>query len=271
MIIEKKVSNVNVDILDKNKTLIEMEDNDIRFLVDLIRKYKPKNVLEIGVSAGGSSYYILRELKKNSKLTSIDTSKTYYRDSSKEAGFVVEQLMGIMPPERWTKYFGYDIIEIIDQLRAGKPFDFVLIDADHVLPSEFLSFLAVLPLTKKGTPIILHDIFLNYHYMITWKSPLNPHRLNCYCTGLLLSCVSSKRKEMPEPFCNIGMFTADRITTENIMDVIHALYMPWHQMPSEELLNKYQIFIKNQYGELCSRYFDDLLTYERAYFAYKKQ
>ena len=263
MVVERDVSNVEVEILDKKKTLIEMEDDDIKFLVGLLRKHKPKNLLEVGVSAGGSSYYLLREMRKQSKLTSIDISETYYRDSNKEAGFVVQELIGDVPQDKWTKLLGKDCVECVDYLEEQKPFDFVLIDTSHVMPGEFLSFLVVLPFVKRGAPIVLHDTLLNYHLVMTWDYESNTYINSAFCTGLLLSCVPSKKKEMPKSFCNIGSFICDKTTTRNILDVILAMYQPWYELPDEQLLEKYSIFVHKYYDESCSRYFDNLLEYEK--------
>ena len=51
-----------------------MQLTDQKFLYSLIRKFEPKKLLEIGVSAGGSSSLILNAIKElpNSKLYSID-------------------------------------------------------------------------------------------------------------------------------------------------------------------------------------------------------
>lgn len=265
---EIDVSNVQLKIEDYSNTLLEMGDYDIKFLINALRRYKPKNILEIGVSAGGSSYYFLREMRKNSKLTSVDISKTYYKDNTKEVGFVVSELLGEYDQDKWLRLFGEDIIYNIDTIQKRGPFDFIFIDTEHIMPGEFLSFLAVLPFVKRGSPIVFHDIMLSYHQAISWNEDIFC-KWQSFCTGLLFSCASSKKKERPMTHCNIGMLIYDKMTEENVLDVIHAMYMPWAYLPSKEMLSLYSQFIKDHYNHSCSRYFNDLITYEEKYFSEK--
>ena len=63
----------------------QMWDNQREFLNGIIRKFKPKKIVEIGVSSGGSSIIILNSIKdiKNAHLYSIDLN------SDKKIGVVL--------------------------------------------------------------------------------------------------------------------------------------------------------------------------------------
>ena len=53
------------------------------YLAGIIRLYRPKTLLEIGVSAGGSSallLYILDKLGIAAELVSVDVKKQWYKD-----------------------------------------------------------------------------------------------------------------------------------------------------------------------------------------------
>ena len=69
-----------------NHTVSEMSYKQRALLNGIIRKSKPKKILEVGVSAGGSSAIILNAIKdmNNSFLYSIDYANMYYRNKSKK-------------------------------------------------------------------------------------------------------------------------------------------------------------------------------------------
>lgn len=263
MIKEIDVTGVPVEILDNSKTLLEMADNDIKFLVGQIRKFKPRNILEIGVSAGGSSFYILREMGMKSKLTSVDICENWYRDGSKKTGFIVDNLKNEIGDEKYNKWkliLGKDILYRLDEL-GNEKFDFVLIDTMHSMPGEFLSYLAILPFVKNKAPIVLHDTLLHYHFCV--QHNLKEHVNDCFCTNLLLSSAASKHKEMPKPYCNIGMLIKDKTTEENLVDAIRTMIIPWHYMPEDQYLNDYAQYVEKTYGETCARYFRYAIEYNK--------
>ena len=68
---------------------VEMLEIEKKFLNGIIRKYKPKKLLEIGVSKGGSSAIILNAIHdiEGSKLYSIDIQDECYRIPGKKTGF----------------------------------------------------------------------------------------------------------------------------------------------------------------------------------------
>ena len=81
-------------------------DLDEAYLINgLIRKYKPINILEIGVAKGGSSILILNAIKDfpNSKLISIDLHNNWKKQH--KIGYLVEEnfpeLMG-----KWKLFTG---------------------------------------------------------------------------------------------------------------------------------------------------------------------
>ena len=67
--------------------------NEAYFINGLIRKFKPKNCLEIGVARGGSSTLILNAIKDipNSSLISLDLSNQLRSNHPKKIGYRVNQ------------------------------------------------------------------------------------------------------------------------------------------------------------------------------------
>ena len=63
------------------------------FINGLIRKYKPKKLLEIGVCSGGMSAIILNAIKdrEDAFLYSCDLENKHYLNSNYEVGVVVKK------------------------------------------------------------------------------------------------------------------------------------------------------------------------------------
>lgn len=131
------------------------------FLNGIIRKYKPKKLLEIGVRFGCSSFLILNSIKD------FSDSRLYFHDiltiieGNKKAGYLIEQ----RAPEfmnKWKLYTSGYIFQYIEEI--GNGIDFVFLDSYHFLPGEVLDFLLILPFLSENAIIVLHDISINFDY-----------------------------------------------------------------------------------------------------------
>ena len=102
-----------------------------KILVDLVRRVKPKRVLEIGTFIGYSTIMMGKELDEGAEIITIEIDE----DEAEEARRNIE-LAGIKPKIR--AIVG-NALEVIPKLR-GK-FDFVFIDAAK---KEYLSYLRLM-------------------------------------------------------------------------------------------------------------------------------
>ena len=105
---------------------------DMKFINGMIRKYKPKKILEVGVASGGSSAIILNAIQniENSHLYSIDKLNVAYNMRNKETGWIVkEKFSNLM--NKWTLYTGGIASNFIEKI--GGDIDFVFIDTVHEL------------------------------------------------------------------------------------------------------------------------------------------
>ncbi len=129
----------------------QMWDNQQEFLNGVIRKFKPKKILEIGVAEGGSSIIILNAIKdiKNAHLYSVDLN------SNSQVGYCVRNLMK-EDINKWTLYTGNIVAKFIEEV--GNNIDMVFIDSAHFEPGEILDFLIVLPFLREGAIVGFHDI-----------------------------------------------------------------------------------------------------------------
>ena len=91
--IETTDLNILKKIENEIKDYIELTPEEQKFMNGLIRNIKPRKIIEIGVSKGGSSALILNAINdiKGSKLYSIDKSIYCYKEKNKKSGFIVEE------------------------------------------------------------------------------------------------------------------------------------------------------------------------------------
>ena len=82
---------INKKIIQKSGWLLTL--NDAYFINGIIRKFRPKNCLEVGLSRGGSSIIILNAIKdiRNSQLISLDSNTQLFIDNTKQAGYAVKK------------------------------------------------------------------------------------------------------------------------------------------------------------------------------------
>ena len=252
---------------EQDNTLnVEMSDNEIWFVKHFIKKYNPKKIVEIGISAGGNTVNLLNWKDENAQLFSIDIAKEWYRDNTKLSGFMAEELE---IKDNWKLYRGYDYLDVFEEI--GNDIDLIIIDTVHSMPGEFFTFLAALPQLKDGCIVILHDIHLN---MVKFNyNQFSSYDFDAYCTGLLFGGVSSTKKWTlkPDVITNIGAFIVDIYTRNNIKDVFHILCTSWNYFPQELNLSKYSEFIDKKYPIDCFNLFKSCLTLQSKSFYYAEK
>lgn len=99
---------VNVDLFYKPLQILEhlsgehkmeMSYMQSAFVCGLIRQYKPKKIVEIGVASGGMTAVILNcieILQLNTEVFSIDLAIDFYRDNTKKTGYLAEEYKSIV-------------------------------------------------------------------------------------------------------------------------------------------------------------------------------
>lgn len=261
---ENEILNEINDILSiktvGNDTISQMTYLQRCFLNGIIRQTKPKKILELGVSAGGSSAIILNAIKDfdNAKLYSVDYNKKWYLDNSKNTGFIIDEKFSSLK-DRWELYTGGTAAKYMEGI--GGEIDLCLIDTAHINPGEFLDFLIVLPYLKKNAILILHDTALHYYHS----------RSNYFVTnGILFSCLRGKKLSFNEGlwnrFANIGAVILDENIIDNILDYIYLLTLPWEYSPSDnDILECQKLFSKN-YNEEFVDIFMDIMLYNKQIF-----
>lgn len=238
------------DKIPQYKKYCEMTEFEQAFLCGMIKEAQPKKLVEIGVSAGGTTAVILNCLKllgNETDMYSCDLEKTYYRDMSKNVGFVAEEAKEYIFSDESQNKVTHTIMsggyapEFLP--RIGKEIDFLILDTVHSLPGEMLDFLACLPYLKKGATVILHDISLNASVADA-----------AYATKLVIDTVVAQKyfmpaKDRPGGFPNIAAFKITDDTYKYISSSFSALTISWNYMPNDRELKIYHDFLEAEYDK----------------------
>lgn len=244
----------------------EMTASEQEFLADIVLKYKPKKLLEIGIASGASSVILLNAIKDmpESHLTSIDYSTPWYRDNTKNSGFVADDYPDLKL--KWTLYTGGMASEFMDNI--GGDIDFCFIDTRHSLPGEVIDFLLVLPYLKPDAVVVFHDT--NLH---TWGN-----FSSCTANNMLVSAVSGE-KIVPETFENIFFHNTlkkdfqmyfpnitgiilDGTQIEKVWDIFNLLTQKWKYMPKSEDIQSIRASFQKHYSHFYVDMFDSILNYQ---------
>lgn len=228
--IEKQL---NGQIVGTDYQKSEMTFKERAFINGIIRRTNPKTIVEIGVSAGGSTCVILNAIRdrKEAKLYSFDYNTVWYRDlhmgqnTGRNTGFLVEE---ILPEQlsKWELKTGGVPSNHFDVL-PDEGIDLCFIDTAHTNPGEHLNILEVLPHMKKNGIIIYHDTA--YHTVI---DPLG--ETNCISMNTLHGKRIKLSSESTEGLPNIGAIVLDGEIEDMIYGLFTNLSLPWAYCITEE-------------------------------------
>lgn len=247
--------------------LIEMNKTEQYFLNGLIRKYKPKKIVEIGVAKGGSSVVILNAIKDipGAKLYSIDKAVNCYSYEGKKTGFLVEESFPELM-DKWELKTGGITCDFIDEI--GKDIDFVFIDTVHVTPGEMLEVIQIFPYLKKGAVLVFHDIGL---YMTGWPYDFsNGEKQNLNFSNNLIFSYLKGNKMLPKSekekvFYNIGAVKLSKDQDKYLLDLFFPLSFHWEYLPQETDLKKIRSFVEKHYNARFLKMFDEAVRINKEF------
>ena len=213
--------------------------NQPYFINGLIRKYKPKNCLEIGVANGGSSILLLNAIKDipDSSLISLDLNTQVYNDQSKKTGYRVNQYFPELT-KNWKLLTGQQPHKFLVQL--NKKFDFVFLDTAHSAPGEILNFIELLPFLNENAIFVIHDILWHFSSKVKFY-PSNVYLYPViYGDKVLL-------KNNDGSIGNLGAAFLYNNQEKHYLDYFFLLLSFWEYIPKDKEINELRIFIKNFY------------------------
>jgi len=208
-------------ILDSYAELTSIER---QYLRDVVQQTKPKRILEIGVSHGGSAVVLLDATRDTgARITSLDYLQQCYKAPSKQTGWIVHEMF-VDLSDRWTFKGGGVVCQYLEEVSRGEKFDMLFLDTAHQNPGEFLNILEALPHLDKGAVVVLHDTAL---YTID---------LRCTTNHILLSTLKGKRILFDDPACpnvpNIGGIVLDDPMDRDMLWALFAnTALPWTYTP----------------------------------------
>ena len=223
----------------KEKAGWQLGRNQPYFINGLIRKYKPKNCLEIGVANGGSSILILNAIKDipNSSLISLDLNTQLYYNKAKKTGYRVNQYFPELT-KNWKLLTGQQPHLFL--IKLNMKFDFVFLDTAHSAPGELLNFIELLPFLNENAIFVLHDILWHFYSKIKFY-PSNVHLYPAiYGDKVLL-------KDKYGSIENMGAVFLYNNQESHYLDYFCLLLTFWEYMPKDDEINDLKIFIKNYY------------------------
>ncbi|MDB5257786.1 MAG: hypothetical protein JWM14_2481 [Chitinophagaceae bacterium] len=267
IIIANQSENDILNRLDNSyKEISEMTEDDRSFINALILRNKPKKILEIGVSRGGSSIVILNAVKEieNSHLYSIDYNQTWYRTHDRQTGDFVAHYPELKAA--WTLYTGGLSLKFIEKIGPG--IDFCLIDTVHFNPGEILDFLMVLPFLKEEALVVFHDTKYNtYCYKKNRRFVENGITNNMLMSTIYgKKYVSSALSFANHSFPNIGAIKINSDTGKHIFEIFNLLTIKWNYLPNNEEEKEIILFFEKYYDKIFVDYLKDVFLHHRNYF-----
>jgi predicted O-methyltransferase YrrM len=224
------------------------------FLNALILRNRPKKLLEIGVSAGGSSIIILNAIKDipDAKLYSIDLNDYWYKDVGTKAGYFVENYPHLK--SKWELFTGGLALKFIDII--GNGIDFCIIDTVHYNPGEIFDVLMVLPYLTDDAIIVFHDV--KYH--TSWRTQEG------ITNNLLMSTIMGEKILQGNTlhiFPNIAGIKINLKTKENIYEIFNLLTIKWTYLPTDSQEKEIISHFEKYYNIYYINYLKDVFVYQK--------
>jgi len=248
-IIPEQYDSEHLAKIDFNVLHSEMTETERKFINGLIRFYRPKNVIEAGVSYGAGTVNLLNAIFDipEATLTSIDRLDYWHMDKSVPVGSAVSKVFPDLPVGKWNMLSGKDPSQVLDSLDTL--YDFAVIDTAHLHPIESLNFLCLLPYLQDGAIVILHDISL-YAYSPNGKiRHLAARILSSSVVGnkLFPQIKSTHYISEEEPLNNIVAIQITDETRKYIKNVFMSLFIPWETLPFSQDVITIQNCIEKHY------------------------
>ena len=232
-----------------------MWGNQREFINGIIRKVKPKKVLELGVLFGGSSIIILNAINdlRNSHLYSIDLDSNEYVGSCVKNHF--PNLL-----KKWTLFKGDVAAQFMHKI--GKNIDLAMIDTSHFEPGEILDFIMILPFLKEEAVVIFHDI----DHQITHSKGKD---MRYEWAPYLIFNIIRGEKYSPSGKGifnkDVGAIKLEKNQKKYIHDYCRALGGQWQYFPKEENIKTIKNFFRRHHDNFCYNVLKESIEFNRKF------
>lgn len=252
------LARIEQDLLGKiegtNYLKCEMSYKDRAFLNGIIRKTLPTTIVEIGLSAGGSTCVILNAIQDipDAKLYSFDYNTIWYRDvqsglnAGRQTGFLVNELFPELK-SKWQLFTDGVPCKYLNAL-PKEGVDICFIDTAHFNPGEHLNILEILPFMKRNGIIIYHDTA--YHAISNRTGTTNCISINTL-NGKRILLKSENTMGLP----NIGAIVLDQNIENMLFPLFSNLSLPWaYDITNDDFVEMLKHFSKYYSKELVKIY-----------------
>jgi len=135
--------------------------SEIVSLAELVKKLKPKTVLEIGTASGGTLFLFSRLADSDAKIISIDLPGGEFGGGYPEWKMDLYKNFSLPFQKLYLLRGDSHLVSVKEQVKkiiGTAPVDFLFIDGDHTYEGVKKDFNMYSPLVKKGGIIAFHDI-----------------------------------------------------------------------------------------------------------------
>jgi predicted O-methyltransferase YrrM len=233
--------------------------NQREFLNGIIRRFKPKKIVEIGVDEGCSSSIILNAIQDfdDSHLYSIELNDKNY------IGACVKRLFPNFLT-KWTLYKGNIAVKFMEKI--GKDINLVLIDSAHFEPGEILDFIIVLPFLSEEAIIVMHDIANQitvpekYHNWIGKRNEWAPYIIFNSIRGKAYFPSGGRLLKH-----DIGAKKLNINQKQYYKDYFRVLGGQWQYFPKEEYNKEISRYFEKYYDNDCMNIFKEAINFNRKF------
>jgi len=231
----------------------EMWNNQREFLNGVVRRFRPKKIVEIGVSKGCASSIVLNAIQDYS----IDLS------SKHSIGKCVRTLFPNLL-SKWTLYTGDFASKFMEEI--GKNIDMVLIDSAHFEPGEILDFIIVLPFLSEEAIVVMHDIANQITVPKKYKKWIS--KRNEWAPYIIFNSIRGKTY-LPSGdnllTHDIGAKKLDIDQKKYFHDYFRVLGGQWQYFPQEKYINEITEYFKKYYDNDCLNIFAEAVNFNRKF------
>lgn len=176
----------SIEIIKPNKFVhpnlySSLSNEKIDFICELIKKYKPASILELGVKHGCATVKYLNFINNcnlNTRLTSIDIDKN---SGSSVLNYNIDK-------SRFKLITGKSLKELESSKSITFDFDFVILDTEHFIPGEISDYMIIQKYMKTGSVVVLDDPLIE---LSDYVYPENKNKISC--NSILAHSITGKK------------------------------------------------------------------------------
>ncbi len=151
----------------KNMTLgrrarsLSMRGKETHILYNLVKKFKPRHIIELGTGAGVSALF-MAAADRNTHVASIEANPVMVQ--------LAQQAVNNLGLQNITIYEGLFDDVLPGLLKKTAEVDLVFIDGDHKSTSLFRYYEMIRPSLSEHSILVLHDIYWSDDMLKAWKT-----------------------------------------------------------------------------------------------------